>query len=94
MTLRLKLYLAFGVVVGLAADGEIDTDDLQLATEPLVLVVGSEGKGLSRLVSEQCDLRMRIPMAGSSAVGGMESLNAGVAAGIALYDVWRRRAGR
>jgi 23S rRNA (guanosine2251-2'-O)-methyltransferase len=73
-------------VVGLAADGEIDVDDLQLATEPLVLVVGSEGKGLSRLVAEQCDLRMRIPMAGP-----VESLNAGVAAGIALAEVARRR---
>jgi 23S rRNA (guanosine2251-2'-O)-methyltransferase len=76
-------------VVGLAADGEVDTDDLQLATEPLVLVIGSEGRGLSRLVAEQCDLRMCIPMAGP-----VESLNAGVAAGIALAEVARlRRAG-
>lgn len=73
-------------VVGLAADGEIDTDDLQLATEPLVLVIGSEGKGLSRLVGEECDVRMRIPMTGAT-----ESLNAGVAAGIALAEVARRR---
>jgi 23S rRNA (guanosine2251-2'-O)-methyltransferase len=73
-------------VVGLAADGEIDLDDLRLARDPLVLVIGSEGKGLSRLVGEQCDLRMSIPMAGP-----VESLNAGVAAGIALAEVARLR---
>jgi 23S rRNA (guanosine2251-2'-O)-methyltransferase len=76
-------------VVGLAADGEIDSDELAMASDPLVLVIGSEGKGLSRLVSEQCDLRMRIPMAGP-----VESLNAGVAAAVALAEVARlRRAG-
>jgi 23S rRNA (guanosine2251-2'-O)-methyltransferase len=75
------------MVVGLAADGEVALPDLELATEPLVLVVGSEGRGLSRLVSEACDLRVSIPMA-----GGTESLKAGVAAGIALYEVARRRA--
>ena len=50
-----------------------------------MLVVGSEGKGLSRLVRETCD-RGRDPD-GSAA----ESLNAGVAAGIALYEISRRR---
>lgn len=73
-------------VVGLAADGEVDTDDLQLAGEPLVVVIGSEGRGLSRLVAEQCDVRMSIPMAGP-----VESLNAGVAAGIALAEIARLR---
>ncbi|HSP37395.1 MAG TPA: 23S rRNA (guanosine(2251)-2'-O)-methyltransferase RlmB [Frankiaceae bacterium] len=83
----LQAYRADGLfVVGLAADGEIDTDDLALARDPLVLVIGSEGKGLSRLVGEQCDLRMRIPI-----TGAVESLNAGVAAGIALAEVARRR---
>jgi 23S rRNA (guanosine2251-2'-O)-methyltransferase len=83
----LQAYRAAGLfVVGLAATGEIDSDDLELAAEPLVLVIGSEGKGLSRLVGEQCDLRMRIPMAGA-----VESLNAGVAAGIALAEVARLR---
>jgi 23S rRNA (guanosine2251-2'-O)-methyltransferase len=48
--------------------------------------VGSEGKGLSRLVRATCDVVVSIPMAGQ-----MESLNAGVAAGIALYEVARRR---
>ena len=54
---------------------------------PVVIVVGSEGKGLSRLVGETCDYRVRIPMP-----GGAESLNAGVAAGIVLYEAARRRA--
>nr|MDT0665318.1 TrmH family RNA methyltransferase [Micromonospora sp. DSM 115978] len=58
----------------------------EAATDPLVLVIGSEGKGLSRLVSERCDLTVSIPM--SDAV---ESLNAGVAAGVALAEIARRR---
>jgi 23S rRNA (guanosine2251-2'-O)-methyltransferase len=52
----------------------------------VVLVVGSEGKGLSRLVAETCDHLVRIPM-----VGDMESLNASVAAGIVLHELSRRR---
>ena len=59
---------------------------LSLADGPLVLVVGSEGKGLSRLVAETCDHVVAIPMAGP-----VESLNAGVAAGVALYEVARQR---
>jgi 23S rRNA (guanosine2251-2'-O)-methyltransferase len=74
-------------VVGLDADGELDLPELEAATEPLVIVVGSEGKGLSRLVREACDVVVGIPMA-----AGTESLNAGVAAGVALYEVARRRA--
>ena len=62
---------------------------LEAATDPVVLVVGSEGKGLSRLVRQTCDVVVSIPMAGE-----MESLNAGVAAGVALYEVARRRAAR
>ncbi|WP_250292764.1 23S rRNA (guanosine(2251)-2'-O)-methyltransferase RlmB, partial [Frankia sp. CiP1_Cm_nod1] len=73
-------------VVGLAADGEVSLDDLEMASDPLVLVVGSEGRGLSRLVGEHCDLTVRIPMAGD-----VESLNAGVAAGVALAEIARRR---
>ena len=61
--------------------------DLDLADGPLVLVVGSEGKGLSRLVAETCDQLVSIPMSNS-----LESLNAGVAASIALYAVSRARA--
>jgi len=74
-------------VVGLDADGDLDLPGLEAATEPLVLVVGSEGRGLSRLVRQTCDVVVSIPMAGD-----MESLNAGVAAGVALYEVARRRA--
>ena len=70
--------------VGLAADGGTGIGDLEIADSPLVLVVGSEGKGLSRVVTEQCDLLVRIPIAA-------ESLNASVAAGIALYEAARRR---
>ncbi|MFQ5613633.1 MAG: 23S rRNA (guanosine(2251)-2'-O)-methyltransferase RlmB [Anaerolineae bacterium] len=53
---------------------------------PLVLVVGNEGQGLSRLVRETCDLLIRFPMRGR-----VESLNASVAAGLALYEAWRAR---
>lgn len=74
-------------VLGLDMDGDVLLPDLDLATEPLVVVTGSEGKGLSRLVRETCDQVVSIPM--SSAV---ESLNAGVATGVALYEVARRRA--
>jgi 23S rRNA (guanosine2251-2'-O)-methyltransferase len=90
LTRALEEYQQAGCfVVGLDADGDLELSDLEAATEPLVLVVGSEGRGLSRLVRHTCDVVVSIPMAGE-----MESLNAGVAAGIALYDVWRRRAGR
>ena len=75
-------------VVGLDARGPSDLADVEVAAEPLVLVVGSEGKGLSRLVRETCDVVARIPIGGHT-----ESLNAGVAAGIALYEVSRRRGG-
>jgi 23S rRNA (guanosine2251-2'-O)-methyltransferase len=73
-------------VAGLDADGSLDLPALEMATEPLVLVVGSEGRGLSRLVRQTCDVVVSIPMA-----AGTESLNAGVAAGVALYEVARRR---
>ncbi|HEX5523130.1 MAG TPA: 23S rRNA (guanosine(2251)-2'-O)-methyltransferase RlmB [Pedococcus sp.] len=74
-------------ILGLDMDGDVELPDLQLATEPLVIVVGSEGKGLSRLVSETCDQIVSIPM--SSAV---ESLNAGIATGVTLYEIARQRA--
>ncbi|MBE9374112.1 23S rRNA (guanosine(2251)-2'-O)-methyltransferase RlmB [Saccharopolyspora sp. HNM0983] len=74
------------MVVGLDADSDISSDQLELATEPLVVVVGSEGRGLSRLVRETCDQTVSIPMAGD-----VESLNASVAAGVVLAEVARRR---
>jgi len=89
LTRQLGAYQSAGLMVaGLAADGEVPLADLDLADGPLVVVVGSEGKGLSRLVSQTCDVRVSIPMASS-----LESLNAGVAAGIALYEIARRRGG-
>jgi 23S rRNA (guanosine2251-2'-O)-methyltransferase len=88
LTRQLKSYQAAGcMVVGLAADGEVSLPELDLADGPLVVVVGSEGAGLSRLVAETCDQLVRIPMAGS-----LESLNAGVAASVALYAIARARA--
>ncbi len=76
-------------VVGLDAGGPVDLPQLSVADRPLVLVVGSEGKGLSRLVAQTCDEVVAIPMAGP-----VESLNAGVAAGVALYEVVRQRHAR
>ncbi|GEA85602.1 MAG: 23S rRNA (guanosine(2251)-2'-O)-methyltransferase RlmB [Cellulomonas sp.] len=74
-------------VVGLDGGGDVAVADLPYAGDPLVVVVGSEGKGLSRLVREQCDAIASIPISSE-----VESLNAGVAAGIALYEVARHRA--
>jgi 23S rRNA (guanosine2251-2'-O)-methyltransferase len=73
-------------VVGLDAGGDMPVSELAYATDPLVLVVGSEGKGLSRLVRETCDAVVSIPMAATT-----ESLNAAVAAGITLYEVAKQR---
>ncbi|WP_263732448.1 23S rRNA (guanosine(2251)-2'-O)-methyltransferase RlmB [Cellulomonas sp. SG140] len=73
-------------VVGLDGHGDVSVADLPFSGDPLVLVVGSEGKGLSRLVREQCDAVAAIPIASA-----VESLNAGVAAGIALYEVAKAR---
>jgi 23S rRNA (guanosine2251-2'-O)-methyltransferase len=72
--------------IGLDADGETDLYQLEAAVGPLLVVVGSEGRGLSRLVGETCDLRVSIPMASS-----VESLNASVAAAVTLAEVARRR---
>ncbi|CAN5890517.1 23S rRNA (guanosine(2251)-2'-O)-methyltransferase RlmB [soil metagenome] len=84
---QLAAYRDAGLMVaGLAADGEVPVGDLEIADGPLVLVVGSEGAGMSRLVGEACDVTVSIPMAST-----VESLNAGVAAGVALYAVARRR---
>jgi 23S rRNA (guanosine2251-2'-O)-methyltransferase len=77
-------------VIGLAATGDLSLPDLladpDLASGPLVVVIGSEGDGLGRLVSETCDRLVSIPMASS-----LESLNAGVAASITLYALAQHR---
>jgi len=74
-------------VVGLDANGDTTIDELDGAG-PTVVVVGSEGKGLSRLVRENCDAVVSIPMAGPT-----ESLNASVAAGVVLAEIARQRRG-
>lgn len=86
LTRTLKEWSGAGLqVVGLDADGEVPLDEFD-ASGPLVLVVGSEGKGLSRLVRQNCDAVISIPMAGQ-----MESLNASVAAGVVLAEISRQR---
>lgn len=75
-------------VVGLDAEGDTTIDQFD-ASGPLVVVVGSEGKGLSRLVRQNCDAVVSIPMAGPA-----ESLNAAVAAGVVLAEVTRQRRSR
>jgi 23S rRNA (guanosine2251-2'-O)-methyltransferase len=88
LTRTLEAYRKQGLLVaGLSARGTVDLADLEAAADPLVLVVGSEGKGLSRLVEQTCDVTVRIPIAAAT-----ESLNAGVATSIALYEVAQRRA--
>jgi len=69
-------------VAGLDAGGTTDVRDMSIADGPMVLVVGSEGRGLSRVVANACDMLVSIPM-----VSGNESLNAGIAASIALYEI-------
>ncbi|WP_323794126.1 23S rRNA (guanosine(2251)-2'-O)-methyltransferase RlmB [Nocardioides sp.] len=91
---QLKAYQDEGcMVLGLAADGDLTlteaTADRDLARGPLVIVVGAEGGGLSRLVSETCDRLVSIPMASS-----LESLNAGVAASVTLYALAEARASK
>lgn len=73
-------------VVGLDAGGDHTLDTYEGGTDPVVIVIGSEGKGISRLVSENCDVLMSIPM-----TGWVESLNASVAAGSVLSEFARQR---
>ena len=82
-------------VIGLDERGETDLfplgDDsdpraLDLATEPVLLVLGAEGRGLSRLARQRCDVMARIPM-----LGRVNSLNVASAATLACYEVARRR---
>lgn len=88
LTRQLKAYQDAGcMVVGLAADGDVSLPELSLADGPLVVVVGAEGGGLSRLVAETCDQLVSIPMSSE-----LESLNAGVAASVALYSIAQQRA--
>ncbi|OLT15651.1 23S rRNA (guanosine(2251)-2'-O)-methyltransferase RlmB [Serinicoccus sp. CUA-874] len=88
LTRALEAYRKAGFfVVGLDADGDVSLPGLELADQPLVVVVGSEGKGLSRLVRETCDQVVSIPMAAVT-----ESLNAGIATAVTLYEIASLRA--
>ena len=89
LTRQLKAYQEAGcMVVGLDMDGDLTVPTMgDVATGPVVVVVGSEGEGLSRLVSETCDHIVSIPM-----VKAVESLNAGVAASVTLYAIAQARA--
>lgn len=69
-------------IVGLDSDGDVSLPDFKLSDSPLLLIVGSEGKGLSRLVSENCDQIVSIPIGAKT-----ESLNAGIAVSVALYKI-------
>lgn len=88
LTTQLKEFKKQGVfVIGLDGGGDVSLPALELADRPVVIVVGSEGKGLSRLVTENCDQIISIPISSAT-----ESLNAGIAASVALYQVSTTRA--
>lgn len=75
------------VVAGLAGEGETPIDQIPGVDGPVLLVVGSEGDGLAQLTRKNCDVLTSIPIASQ-----IESLNASVAASIALYEIGRSRA--
>ena len=88
LTQTIKAYKERGVfVLGLDGDGDVSLPNLALAKEPVLVVVGSEGKGLSRLVTENCDAVVSIPISSTT-----ESLNAGIAASVTLYEISKLRA--
>ncbi|MCX7523391.1 23S rRNA (guanosine(2251)-2'-O)-methyltransferase RlmB [Microbacterium sp. STN6] len=87
LTQTLKALKQRGVfVLGLDGGGDVSLPGLELADQPVVIVVGSEGKGLSRLVTETCDAIVSIPISAAT-----ESLNAGIAASVTLYEIARIR---
>ena len=90
LTSMLKEFKKQGVfVLGMDGDGDVMLPQLELADRPVVIVIGSEGKGLSRLVAVTCDQIVSIPISAAT-----ESLNAGIAASVALYQVSTVRGGR
>jgi 23S rRNA (guanosine2251-2'-O)-methyltransferase len=72
--------------VGLAADGDVDLDDVQVLTEPVALVLGAEGSGLSSLTRARCEVVARIEL-----TGPIESLNVSAAGAVACFAVSRAR---
>ncbi|AMM19932.1 RNA methyltransferase [Frondihabitans sp. PAMC 28766] len=90
LTQTLKAFKERGVfVLGLDGGGDVQLPGLELADQPLVIVVGSEGKGLSRIVTETCDAIVSVPITAAA-----ESLNAGIAASVTLYEISKLRAER
>lgn len=73
-------------IVGLEAGGDQSLFDLDLLTEPVAIVVGSEGSGLAELTRKRCDVLASIPMASNT-----ESLNASVSAALASFEIMRVR---
>jgi 23S rRNA (guanosine2251-2'-O)-methyltransferase len=73
-------------VIGLDGDGDMTLPQIDISDRPLLIVVGSEGKGLTRLVTENCDAIVSIPIGAAT-----ESLNAGIATSITLYEIAMRR---
>jgi 23S rRNA (guanosine2251-2'-O)-methyltransferase len=76
-------------IVGLDAGGDRSLFGLDLFTEPVAIVIGAEGRGLGRLVAERVDVTASIPLAGP-----VESLNASVAAALAVFEIGRVRGTR
>ena len=72
--------------VGLEASAETPIFGLELLSDPVALVIGAEGAGLSKLVRQRLDHVVHVPM-----VAGSESLNASVAAALAMYEIQRIR---
>jgi 23S rRNA (guanosine2251-2'-O)-methyltransferase len=88
LTQTLKAFKEAGVfVLGLDGGGDVSLPGLSFADRPVVVVVGSEGKGLSRLVTETCDAVVSIPITATT-----ESLNAGIATSVTLYEISKLRA--
>lgn len=81
-----KLSAAGVWIVGLDAAGETSLHDLALGNEPVCLVLGAEGSGLSRLVRSRCDTVVHIPLRGR-----LSSLNVATASALGCYEVVRRR---
>ena len=75
-------------IVGLEARAPMDVRELEPSTRGRVLVVGSEGKGLRRMVRQRCDIVVHIRQRGP-----MDSLNASVAAAIAMYEIAGKQVG-
>ncbi|MBR1396381.1 MAG: 23S rRNA (guanosine(2251)-2'-O)-methyltransferase RlmB, partial [Selenomonadaceae bacterium] len=73
------------VIIGSDAEGTEFYDNVDF-NDAIVLVIGSEGKGMRRLTKENCDILVKIPM-----IGKINSLNASVASAVLMYEVFRQR---